>query len=197
MRYKCSGLDQAAIIAELRERFGETCTRAEIMQYREESGNDPRWIRKGQSCNIGRGLYRIPGGQGGSSPVMSSVVTPKLAKREKVVKDDELVTDDRSVISTPFDDGHYDEDAPVAEKSKRGRKVKEVVEPFAGRELDAAGELPAPVYVHAWICDARTSTTHCPGRKPGTAYGPDGAPPVCECGSPMSRHAWAPSKKLF
>ena len=194
MRYKCSGLDQAAINAELRERFGETCTRAEIMQYREDTGNDPRWIRKGQACNIGRGLYRIPGGTDSDS---APAPMPKLAKREKVVKDDEPIGDDRSVISTPFDDGHYDEDAPVAEKSKRGRKPKEEAVTFGtGRTLDEAGEVPKPEYVHAWICDARIEK-RCPGRKPSTAYGPDDAAPMCECGSTMTRHAWAPSKKLF
>jgi hypothetical protein len=169
------------------------------MEYREETGIDPRWIRKGSTCNIGRGLYRIPGGTG--EPIVSRPVAPRPAKREKVA------SDVRSVIPSPFDDGAYDEPeaetedvAPV--KVKRGRKSKlgAADDPQAMQnhpEYDPSiGERGAPVFVHAWICDAR-ATAHCPGRKPGSFYAEDGGPPKCECGSTMSRHSWAPGKKLF
>jgi hypothetical protein len=177
------------------------------MSYREETGIDPRWIRKGKACNIGRGFYRIPGGTGEVPErlEMPKWIPPlrsaKSAKREKVA------SDVRSVIPSPFDDGAYDEPetdtenvAPV--KAKRGRKPKSGGEddPQAVQnhpEYDPSiGERAAPVFIHAWICDARASA-HCPGRKPGNFYAENGAPPKCECGSTMSRHSWAPGKKLF
>jgi hypothetical protein len=121
---------------------------------------------------------------------------PRPAKREKVSLDDDEQT--RSVIPSPFDDGAYDTpEEVVAEKPKRGRKPK--VEPedkLAGIELDANGEMPKPVFVRAWICDAR-ETNRCPGRRPENARGVDDGPPICDCGSTMSRHSWAPKKKLF
>ena len=191
MRYQCAGVNQDEVNAELRARFGDTVTRAEILAWRDESGIDPRWIRKGTACNIGRGLYRIPGGDGSVVPV--DVPAPRMARREKVSDD----SDSRSVIPSPFDDDTYDEPAEDAPKPKRGRKPKAPAEDkLAGRTLDVNGEIPAPVFVHAWICDARADK-HCPGRKPDFARGPDDAPPVCECGSTMSRHSWAPTKKLF
>lgn len=191
MKYICSKANRDEVNAELRARFGDTCTRAEILQYREESGIDPRWIRKGKECSIGRGLYRIPGGTG-EAPVAAPM--PKMAKREKVSKNEV-----RSVLPTPFDDGAYDEpeaEVEVAEKPKRGKKAQPAEDKLAGRELDANGEIPAPVFVHAWICDARIEK-RCPGRKPDIARSEEGAPPVCECGSTMSRHSWSISKKLF
>ena len=195
MRYICSTANQDEVNADLRARFGETVTRQEIMAWRDETGIDPRWIRKGSACNIGRGLYRIPGRDG--TAVAPSVPAPRMAKREKASSDSE---DSRSVIPSPFDDDTYDEEpaeeTPEAPK-KRGRKPKVVEEDkLAGRELDAAGEIPKPVFVHAWICDARVDKK-CPGRRPEFARGPDDGAPICDCGSTMSRHSWAPSKKLF
>jgi hypothetical protein len=192
-RYVCSKANQDEVNADLRARFGDTCTRSQIMEYREETGIDPRWIRKGSACNVGRGLYRIPGGSDDAPALVRPI--PKPARREKVQ------TEERSVISSPFDDGHYDEpeteDAPADETPKRGRQPKAPkAEPLAGRVLDEHGEIPRPVYVHAWVCDAR-SENMCPGRKPGNFYLPDGSCPKCECGSSMSRHAWAPGKKVF
>lgn len=199
MRYKCSGVNQDEVNADLRARFGETCTRTQIMQYRDETGIDPRWIRKGSACNVGRGLYRIPGGTGepAEAPVRVQRTVPMAARREKTAPET------RSVIPSPFDNGAYDEpetqDEPADETPKRGRKTKVAAprsDSMAGRELDEHGEIPKPFFVHAWVCDARAEQ-HCPGRKPGNFYMPDGSSPKCECGSTMTRHAWAPGKKLF
>jgi hypothetical protein len=206
MRYKCAGVNQDEVNADLRARFGETCTRTQILDYREETGIDPRWIRKGSACNIGRGLYRIPGGTG--EPVAPRPVAPRPAKREKV-------TGERSVIPSPFDDGAYDEPesvtsdeltgdsgdntSHVTSKPKRGRKAKAGAadDPQALHNQSdydpSIGERAKPVFIHAWICPAE----NCPGRKPGSFYPEGGGAPKCECGTEMVRHSWAKKAKVW
>lgn len=193
MRYICSKANQTEVNAALRERFGETCTRTQILAYRDETGIDPRWIRKNPSCYLARALYRIPVGfDEPCEDVRQVSPAPKMAKREKVASGDR----ERVVIPSPFDDGAYDEPETdeTPEPVKRTRKTK-IDDPWAGRELDAAGEMPKPVMVHAWICNSYRDG--CPGRKPGSFHGPDFSSPKCECGSEMTRHAWTRKTKVF
>lgn len=208
MRYICAKANQDEVNADLRSRFGETCTRTQILAYRDETGIDPRWIRKNPACYVARAVYRIPGSSGAvsasvsaslqsetprsvSASVSASPRRPMAAQRERVRKSD---PEERAVISSPFDSGDYDE--PVAEvttKKTRRTKVVEDAAPYRPDNLPAVEQF----YVHAWVCDARASQSHCPGRKPGTVVPADGKSVMCECGSTMTRHAWAPSKRLF
>ncbi len=51
-----------AINAELRERFGsDVITRPQFLQYTEETGKWPSWLRRDPALSAGRGRYRIPG----------------------------------------------------------------------------------------------------------------------------------------
>lgn len=49
------------INADLRSRFGNTMTRADLLSYEAEVGVFPVWIYRDPSCKVGRGLYKIPG----------------------------------------------------------------------------------------------------------------------------------------
>lgn len=199
MKFICAKANQSEVNADLKARFGETCTRTQILEYRDETGIDPRWIRKNPSCYVARALYRIPGGTA-DVPLPNaeqSVRLPRLARREKVSGDGE-----RSVLSSPFDDDTYDDvpsdtPEPEDETPKRPRKMKIAAESYADRGLNADGEMPKISYVHAWICDGYKEG--CPGRKPGSFHPPEneGPAPKCECGSPMTRHAWSRKVKIF
>ena len=171
-RFKCKGVDQAQVNAELRKEFGETATRQELLFYRERTGIDPKWIRRNPAARTGRGLYRIPGD---GEVVAQAPVGARLAKHE------------RAVIATPFDDGEYDGDAPAEPKAKRGRKRADDNSLIERDDYDPSiGERAAPLIIHAWVCEDRS----CVGRKPGAFYPAEGVKPTCECGSPMMRHSW-------
>lgn len=161
----------AAANAEMRTLYGDTMTHANLAEYKALTGVDPLWIRRGPTCiKLGRGLYRIPGGDGAPTVVKSApVAEPSQRKFAKAKKE-------RVVIPTPFDD---DEDAVTPEP-------EEVV---SDTPAPAGYNRPEPLMVHAWVCKA-SRITHCPGRKPGNFYGPDNSAPKCECGSEMQRHSW-------
>jgi len=178
MRKSQANIDQAAVNAELRKQFGSTATRAQLLDYRSKTGIDPKWIRRNAACRIGRGVYEIPDGTTPDVPVR------REAKRDKVP------AGERAVLPTPFDDDTYDGDAaPVEDAPKRrGRKHKEEGPSLidAPDYEPAIQERAAPQFIHAWVCKGEG----CPGRKPGSFYGPDNSAPICECGAEMARHAW-------
>jgi len=183
-KFKCKGVDQATVNADLRERFGATVTRQDLLSYREETGIDPKWIRRNAECRTGRGLYSVPGAD--AAPSAAWVASPRMAKHE------------RPVMETPFDSGDYDDtDAPVV-KPKRGRKAasdesaQSVVNQPDYNPL--IHERDTPQFIHAWVCDNRG----CVGRKPGEFYPADDktVTPTCECGSTMSRHSWTRKTRI-
>lgn len=79
-----------AINADLRERFGETLTRQNMLDYEKETGIFSVWIYRDSRAKIGRGLYKIPGtkdAKGPSAPAkteermtMPPLVAPELKK---------------------------------------------------------------------------------------------------------------------
>lgn len=182
-KFRSKGVDQEQVNAALVARFGSTVTRQELLQYREETGIDPKWIRRNDACRVGRGSYQIPTGKG-STPAGPIAVAPaatrKMGKHERVV------------LPTPFDDGEYDEsaeDAAPVEGKKRGRAPKVDAMDALVNQPDydpTIQERAMPVFIHAWICPG----DNCPGRKRGDFFGPDMSAPKCECGTEMVRHSW-------
>lgn len=198
-KYVIKGADQTATNADLRARFGATVTRQELFQYREETGIFPEWLQRDPALRAGRGCYHVPDSGISEDNVTAAPVVvrpvPKYAKKDKLADSKA----EHAVLPTPFDDGAYDEPATepvepedVPKKRGRAKKVEEPEVPEAPKT-----DRPADVFVHAWVCDDKK----CVGRKPGTFYvtKPDGllAPPMCECGSSMSRHSWAKKRKSF
>lgn len=178
-KFKCKGVDQTAVNAELRQMFGETATRQDLLAYRERTGVDPKWIRRNPAARTGRGLYRIPGATDAPVQWDSGV---RMGKHE------------RPVMETPFDSGDYDGDA-APKPAKRGRKAADdSTAEFNRPDYDPTiGERAAPQIIHAWICENR----ECVGRKPGDFLPADGSvKPTCECGSPMMRHSWERKRRI-
>lgn len=51
----------ASVNADLRARYGETITRAQLFEYKAETGIFAEWLQKGpEAQRVGRGLYAIP-----------------------------------------------------------------------------------------------------------------------------------------
>jgi hypothetical protein len=175
---KISSEKQAEVNAELLKRFGSQASRSELLEYRTETGIDPKWIRRNPACRIGRGLYAIPGASMNVVPV--STPTRKLAKHE------------RAVLPTPFDDGAYD--TPTDENPFAREPIKDTPRPTPDA-IDARDEVyvPTQVYITAYIC----LDTDCPGRKNAKFVDPEGPDPKCECGSGMRRHSWAKKISRF
>lgn len=75
-------IDRDAIHADLRSRFGATITRAQMEEYRRETGTFPGWFYTepfGSQHKISRGTYRIPTGNGAvvSAPTARRATAPK------------------------------------------------------------------------------------------------------------------------
>lgn len=69
--------------ADLRARYGATISRAQLFEYKSETGIFAEWLQKGPSARrVGRGLYAIPDGTGAvvaSAPAPAKrVSTPRL-----------------------------------------------------------------------------------------------------------------------
>ena len=174
---------------EMRELYGPTMTHAQLAEYKALTGTDALWIRRGPTCiKLGRGLYRIPGGDPAEVTQAAVVTAPESARKfAKTKKADAPAPTlrkgkkDRAVLPTPFDDGAYDEPAKGTDDDEDG--TAPIVDAPVGYYR------PEPLMIHAWVCKS-SRLTHCPGRKPGSFYGPDNAAPMCECGSEMQRHSW-------
>lgn len=81
-------VDQHAVNADLRTRFGDTVTRAQLFAYRDETGIYPIWIRRDEANRLSRGLYRVPTSAHASTPVKAkapAAAAAPLVKRVETV----------------------------------------------------------------------------------------------------------------
>jgi hypothetical protein len=179
----------AAANKEMRELYGDQMSHSQLAEYKALTGIDALWIRRGSTCiKLGRGLYQIPGGNAVKVATSAPILPPPSPSQRKFAKAKKSDTPtprkskkDRVVIPTPFDDGAYDAPAKGTDNDEDG--TAPIIDAPVGYYR------PEPLMIHAWVCKA-SRTTHCPGRKPGSFYGPDNAAPKCECGSEMARHSW-------
>jgi hypothetical protein len=107
-RRSAPDIDTHAVNEALRALHGDTVTRQQVLDYRDKTGIDAKWIRRNEACRIGRGVYRIPGGA--SAPAGESVDFSQ-----------------RTVMPTPFDD-----DATVI-----SRPAKIAIDPMPAVEPEA------------------------------------------------------------
>jgi AAA domain (dynein-related subfamily) len=71
----------------LRARFGNTITRAQILEFRDSDGVWAQWLQRDPALKIGRGLYRIPAKDGSVSAVVNSPVpATRQVKRQNARK---------------------------------------------------------------------------------------------------------------
>ena len=97
---------------DLRTRFGATVTRAQLLDYRTETGIYPTWIRRDEANRIGRGVYRIPT-EDGSLPV--PVQTERLVPVTTSVHPPTVTTVDESALAMDTHANVADKMAALAE----------------------------------------------------------------------------------
>ena len=72
-----------SVNADLRTRYGTSITRAQLFEYKNETGIFAEWLQKGNEAHrIGRGLYAIPDGTGAVHGVRHQAKRMKGAKPE-------------------------------------------------------------------------------------------------------------------
>jgi len=187
--------DRAELVAQLRDEYGDTMTRKQMLAYTEKTGTNLRFLRRPE-MKTAPGVFRLPGAAAAPAPVPVKDEPKRKAARKKSAASMPM---EREVLAAPYlQDEDYDEpvadepdeDAPedetptAAPKRKKGRKS--VSDGFTVLSVGKSD------FVSAWTCSA----WGCRGRDVDTPT--DGAhDPRCpECGSIMNVHHYVPTSVI-
>lgn len=166
---------------ELRDRFGSTITRAQMEEYRRETGKFPGWFYTepfGSQHKISRGLYRIPVDHDGNPEPVSEPRPAMLAAKPRTAPKVTRGRQVRSVLANPFEDDETEQPEAVDYvPAKRGRK--------STSDNDRHQIVPV-TFIHGWACTSGLRHPAIPDVN-GEVYQKKTCP---QCSTPMTRHYW-------